>query len=205
MQNVNIDGIGNIETVKALFSQVNYLRQDNCFLAVLNYDYMGSLGGSTGQIATANGAVTGAKVGGVVGGIVGGVAMNAFSNAVNEAVEQFYNSLDDRQKIVFDTAVYGGYLVNIIPEGIGIIPLSNNGKLTPSYKNLSTDIANFVFFYNEEIEALKLEKLPLRLSTRKLALYFKNNPKSCPRWVCPQKEKLIPYQEENFKKLSSRL
>ena len=71
MNNVNIEGIGNIDTVKALFAGVNCLRSDNCFLVVQNYDYMGSLAGSEGQIMTTNSAVVGAKAGGVAGGMIG--------------------------------------------------------------------------------------------------------------------------------------
>lgn len=205
MTNVNIEGIGNIETVKSLFAAVNCLREDNCFLVVQNYDYMGSMAGSTGDIATTNAAIVGAKKGGVAGGLVGGLVAGAVSNAVNEAVEEFHRSLDDKKKIVFDTTVYGGYLVNVVADGVGIIPLSNNGKLTPSIKNFITDIDNYIYFGNDEIEALKLEKLPLRFSTKKLAIYFKDMQKTCPRWVCPAKNKLVPYQEENFKKMLSRL
>ena len=72
MYNVKIDGIGNIDTVKSLFSEVDCLSNDNCFLVVQNYDYVGSLAGGEGQIAT-NSAVVGAKAGGVAGGIVGGI------------------------------------------------------------------------------------------------------------------------------------
>ena len=135
MENVNIEGIGNIETVKWLFSSVNCLRNDNCFLVVQNFDYMGSLDGSQGQITTANATIAGAKAGGVAGGIVGGLVGSAVSNAVNEAVQEFHSSLNDKQRIVFDTSFYGGYLVNIMADGVGIIPLSNGGKLTPSIKN----------------------------------------------------------------------
>ncbi|MBR3516782.1 MAG: hypothetical protein IKO10_10750 [Lachnospiraceae bacterium] len=205
MQNVNIEGIGNKDTVKELFAQVNGLREENCFLVVLNYDYVGSMGGSTGQIATANGAVVGAKAGGVAGGLVGGLVAGAGSNAVNEAVAEFKQSLDEKEKIVFDTTVYGGYLLNIVSDGIGIIPLSNNGKIMPTPKNFTTDIEHYVFFANDEIEAIKLEKLPLRFSTKKLALYLKNRKDICPRWNCPAKDKLVTYQEENFKALSARL
>ena len=202
MENVNIEGIGNIETVKWLFSSVNCLRNDNCFLVVQNFDYMGSLDGSQGQITTANATIAGAKAGGVAGGIVGGLVGSAVSNAVNEAVQEFHSSLNDKQRIVFDTSFYGGYLVNIMADGVGIIPLSNGGKLTPSIKNFITDIANFIYFSNDEIESLKLEKLPLRFSTKKLALYLRGvNNKTSPYWVCPSKHKLVPYQEENFKRL----
>ena len=205
MYNVNIEGIGNIDTVMGMFSSFNCVRNDNCFLVVQNYDYMGTLAGSEGQIATNNAAVAGAKVGGVAGGIVGGLVGGAVSNAVNQAVQEFHNSLDAKQRIIFDTTVYGGYLVNIIPEGIGIIPLSNGGKMTPSIKNFITDMANFVFYSNAEIQELKLEKLPLRLSTRRLALYIQGLNNARPNWVCPAKHKLVPYQEENFNKLLNRL
>ena len=204
MNNVNVEGIGNIETVKALFAGFNCLRDDNCFLVVQNYDYMGSLAGSEGQIATTNAAVVGAKAGGVAGGIVGGLVGSAVSNAVNEAVKEFHNSLDEKQKIVFDTTVYGGYLVNVMADGVAIIPLSNGGKMTPSIKNFITDLNNFVDFSNAELESVKLEKFPLRISTKKLAIRFKGMSGSCPRWVCPSKHKLVPYQEENFKKLLNK-
>ena len=203
MYNVKIDGIGNIDTVKSLFSEVDCLSNDNCFLVVQNYDYVGSLAGGEGQIAT-NSAVVGAKAGGVAGGIVGGIVGSAVSNAVNEAVQEFNASLDEKKKIVFDTTVYGGYLVNVVEDGIGIIPLSNDGKLTPSIKNFITDIENFIFFDNDEIESIKLEKLPLRFSTKKLAVHFKGLKNTCPNWVCPSKNKLVPYQEENFKKLLNK-
>ena len=203
MNNVNIDGIGNIETVKAMFAAFNCLRNDNCFLVVQNYDYMGALEGSQGQITTTNATVVGAKTGGVAGGIVGGLVGGAVSNAVNQAVQEFKNSLDEKQKIIFDTSFYGGYLVNIMADGVAVIPLSNNGKLTPSIKNFVTDLEHFIYFSNEEIESVKFDKLPLRFSTKKLALTLKGMNTS-PRWVCPSKHKLVPYQEENFKKFSNR-
>ena len=201
MQNVNIDGIANLNTVKTLFAEVNCLGNDNCFLVVQNFDYMGALAGSQGQMLKTNSAIAGAKAGGVGGGIVGGVVGGAVSNAVNKAVQEFHDSLDEKKKIVFDTTVYGGYLVNIVPDGIGIIPLSNGGKLTPSIKNFITDIEHFVFFGKDELASVKLEKLPLRMSTKKLAVRFKGMTDSCPNWVCPAKHKLVPYQAENFKKL----
>ena len=205
MQNVNVEGIGNKDTVKELFAQVNGLREENCFLVVLNYDYVGPMGGSAGTVATANGAVVGAKAGGVAGGLVGGLVAGAVSNAVNEAIAEFQQSLDEKEKIVFDTTVYGGYLLNIVSDGIGIIPLSNNGKIMPTPKNFTTDIEHYVFFANDEIEAIKLEKLPLRFSTKKLALYLKNKKDLCPRWNCPAKDKLVSYQAESFNALSARL
>ena len=42
MNNVNIDGIKDINVVKELFSSVNGLEDDNIFLVVLNRDYVPS-------------------------------------------------------------------------------------------------------------------------------------------------------------------
>lgn len=57
------------ELVKKLFSQLDGLREDNCFLVVQNYDYIGALGGSTGQVATANATMVGAKAGALIGAL----------------------------------------------------------------------------------------------------------------------------------------
>ena len=75
----------------------------------------------------------------------------------------------------------------------------------PTPKNFTTDIEHYIFFSNDEIEAVKLEKLPLRFSTKKLALYLKGKKDVCPRWNCPAKDKLVSYQEESFKALAGRL
>ena len=94
MENVKIDGIKDINTVKELFSSVKCLKDDNCFLVVLNRDYVAS-----------------------------SVENNTFykNNAVNVAVEgvikEFNEKLNDKQKIVFSRNVYCGYLINVVSDG----------------------------------------------------------------------------------------
>ena len=182
MNNVKIDGIGNIDVVKDLFKSVKCLEDDNCFLVVLNRDYVAS-----------------------------SVENNTFykNNAVNQAVagvvNEFNNKLNDKQKIVFSRNVYCGFLINVVYNGIGIIPLKNSGQLIPKIKDFITDIDNYVFINNDEIEKMEIQKLPLQFSTKKLAIYFKNLDNVGTPWTLPIKHKLISYQQENYNKLSKKL
>ncbi len=203
MENVNIDSIANIDTVKKLFSSVNGLAEDNCFLVVVNRDYgtADSLGGAYG----ANAVRVGAKNGGVAGGIIAGAVSNSVANVVNEAVAEFRSKLNDKQQIVFDTRNYGGYLLNITEKGIGVIPLSNNGKMIPSIKNFKTDIENYVYFANDEIEKIEIKKLALHFSSKRLAIYFKGLDQSSTPWQVYKKHKLVPYEEANYNKLVNKL
>lgn len=90
-------------------------------------------------------------------------------------------------------------------KGIGVIPLKNSGQLIPKIKDFITDIDGYVFISNDEIEKIKIEKLPLYFSSRKLAIYFKNLGNTSTQWTLPMKNKLISYQQENYNKLANRL
>lgn len=198
MENTNIEGIGNINVVKDLFSQVNCLADNNCFLVVVNRDYGTS--SSAGDILTTNATIAGSKAGGVAGGIVGGVVANSFNNAVQQAVSEFHSKLNDKQKIVFNNS-YCGFLVNIVPNGIGIIPLRNDGQMLPKVKDFKTDLDNYVYFSNDEIEKKQIENLPLNFSSKKLAIYFKDLGNVSTPWTLPKKHKLVSYQQDNFNKI----
>ena len=182
MENVKIDGIKNLDTVKELFSSVKCLKDDNCFLVVLNRDYVAS-----------------------------SVENNTFykNNAVNVAVEgvlkEFNEKLNDKQKIVFSRNVYCGFLINVVKDGIGVIPLKNSGQLIPKIKDFITDIDNYIFIKNDEIEKMEIQKLPLRFSVKRLAVYFKDLDGANTPWTLPIKDKLITYQEENYNKLAKKL
>lgn len=204
MNNVKIDKIGNLEEVKNLFSSVKCLEDDNCFLVVLNRDYVPSSIDPSSTLSSSSTRV-GAKYGGVAGGLVGGAVANSINSAVAEAVDEFNSKLNDRQKVVFSRNVYCGYLVNIVKDGVGIIPLVNSGQLIPNIKDFITDLDNYVYFKNDEIEKIKIEKLPLHFSSRKLAIYFKGLDKTSTPWTLPMKHKLVSYQQENFNKLASKL
>ena len=204
MDNVKIDGISNLNVVKDLFSSVKGLEDDNCFLVVLNRDYVASSIDPSSTLKT-NSTVVGAKHGGVAGGLVGGVVANGVNASVQAAVDEFNSKLNDKQKIVFSRNVYCGYLVNIVSNGIGVIPLVNSGQLIPKIKDLVTDVDNYVFFSNDEIEKVEIQKLPLHFSTKKLAIYFKNLDNISTQWTLPTKHKLISYQQENYNKLVKKL
>jgi hypothetical protein len=51
---------------------------------------------------------------------------------------------------------------------------------------------------------MKIEKLPLHFSSRKLAIYFKNLDNVSTQWTLPMKDKLVSYQQENFDKLAKK-
>ena len=205
MENVAIEGISNLNVVTNLFTQVGCVEADNCILVVINRDFGTS--SAAGDIMTANATITGAKSGGVVGGAVAGAVAGAINASVQEKVGDFNRSLDYRQRIAFDTRTYAGFLINVVSTGIGVIPLRNSGQILPKVKDLITDVENFVFFYNEEIETRSLKKLPLHFSSVKLALCFKNTGelKVDTPWELFKKHKLIPYQEANFNKLAGRM
>ncbi len=206
MEKLNINEIGKIEKVKDLFSSVKCKDEDSVYLVVLNRDYVPSSIDNARTLKN-NSTVAGAKVGGVAGGLVGGAMANSFNSAVAQAVNEFESKLNDKQKIVFSRNVYCGYLVNVTTSGVGVIPLVNSGQLIPKIKDLITDAENYVFFENDEIEKIEIQKLPLRRKTKKLAIYFKNTDKVCTPWTLPSKHKLVSYQEDNlacnFLKLSS--
>ena len=200
MDNVNIEGISKINVVKDLFSKVNCLEDDNCFLVVLNRDYVA--GSNPGDILTTNATIVGAKNGGIAGGIIGGAIANSINTSVQQAVTEFHNKLNDKQKIVFNTNTFCGFLLNIVSNGIGVIPLRNDGQLIPKIKDFKTDIDNYVFFANDEIEKKEIQNLPLNFKSKKFAIYFKNLDNACTPWTLPKKHKLVPYQQENFNKLA---
>ena len=204
MNNVNIDGIKDINVVKELFSSVNGLEDDNIFLVVLNRDYVPSSIDPTSTLKT-NSTVAGAKIGGVAGGLVGGAIANSMSAAIEETVNEFYSKLTDQQKILFSRNVYCGFLINVVEKGIGVIPLKNSGQLIPKIKDFITDIDGYVFISNDEIEKIKIEKLPLYFSSRKLAIYFKNLGNTSTQWTLSMKNKLLSYQQENYNKLANKL
>ena len=211
MDNVKIDKIKDINVVKDLFSSVNGLEEDNCFLVVLNRDYVPSSIDPSSTLKT-NSTVVGSKVGGVAGGLVGGALASSFNASVEEAINEFNNKLTDQQKILFSRNVYCGFLVNIVDKGIGVIPLKNSlSSLTypwealPKIKDFITDIDSYVFINNDEIEKIKIEKLPLHFSSRKLAIYFKNLGNTSTQWTLPMKDKLLSYQQENYNKLANKL
>lgn len=204
MDNVNIDGIKDINVVRDLFSSVNGLGEDNCILVVLNRDYVSASIDPSSTLET-NATITGAKVGGVAGGLVGGAIAGSMNSAISEAVNEFYSKLTDKQRILFSRNVYCGYLVNITDKGLGVIPLRNSGQLIPKIKDFITDIDNYVFIGNDEIARISIEKLPLHFSTKKLAIYFKNLDNISTQWTLPTKNKLVSYQEENCSKLASKL
>lgn len=204
MNNVNIDGIKDINVVKELFSSVNGLEDDNIFLVVLNRDYVPSSIDPSSTLKT-NSTVAGAKIGGVAGGLVGGAIGSSMSAAIEETVNEFYSKLTEQQKVLFSRNVYCGFLINVVEKGIGVIPLKNSGQLIPKIKDFITDIDGYVFISNDEIEKIKIEKLPLYFSSRKLAIYFKNLGNTGTQWTLPMKNKLISYQQENYNKLANRL
>lgn len=204
MNNVKIDGINNISVVNDLFSSVNCLEDDNCFLVVLNREYVAPSIDNSSTLKN-NSTVVGAKVGGVAGGIIGGAIANSVNAAVEEAVTEFNNKLNDKQKIIFSRNVYCGYLLNVVNNGIGIIPLKNSGQLIPKIKDFITDIDSYVFINNDEIEKMEIKKLPLYFSSKRLAIYFKNLDNVSTSWTLPMKHKLVPYQQENYNKLAKRL
>jgi len=204
MNNVNIDGIKDTNVVRELFASVNGLGEDNCFLVVLNRDYVPSSIDPSSTLQT-NSTIVGAKAGGVAGGLVGGAIAGSMNAAVAEAVNEFYSKLTDQQRILFSRNVYCGYLVNIVDKGIGVIPLRNSGQLIPKIKDFITDIDNYVFINNDEIEKVRIEKLPLHFSSRKLAIYLKNAGNTSTPWTLPMKNKWVEYQQENYNKLASKL
>ena len=148
MENVNIDGINDINVVKNLFASVNCLEDDNCFLVVLNRDYVAS-SIDTNSVLTTNATIVGAKHGGIAGGIIGGAVANSISSTVQQAETEFNNKLNDKQKIIFSRNVYCGFLINVISNGIGIIPLKNSGQLIPKIKDFITDMDKYIFLSND--------------------------------------------------------
>lgn len=204
MNNVDIVGIGNLDTVTNLFSSVNGLGEDNCFLVVLNRDYVSSNIDPSSTLKT-NSTIAGAKAGGLAGGLVGGAIASSVNASVEKAVNEFNSKLTDQQKILFSRNVYCGFLINVVDKGIGVIPLKNSGQLIPRIKDLITDIDSYVFMNNDEIEKIKIEKLPLHFSSRKLAIYFKNLGNIGTPWTLPMKDKFVSYQQENYNKLANKL
>ena len=202
-ENIDVNGLNDINLVTNLFSKVNGLGEDNCFLVVLNRDYLVT-GGAADSLNVA-GARVGAKAGGVAGGIVGGAIANSITNSVNQAVAEFHTKLNDKQKVIYNNSVYGGFLVNITSNGMGVIPLTNNNKIIANIKNFRTDIDNYVYFANDEIEKIELRKMPLRFSVKQLAVRFKNLGNVATPWTLPKKHKLISYQKENYEKLVNKL
>lgn len=195
------DGLNDINVVSNLFAKVNGLSNDNCFLIVLNRDY--NTMDSTSIMKT-NAKIAGFKNGGVAGGLIGGAIASSAADSIQKTISEFQSKLNDKEKILFaNNAYYGGFLVNITPNGLGVIPLTNSNKLIPNVKNFQPDLNNYVYFDNSEIETIKIEKLPLHFSSKRLAVYFKNLDNVCTQWTLLKKHKLIPYQKDNYNKLEN--
>ena len=182
MDNVNIDGISNINVVKELFSSVKCIEEDNCILVVLNRDYVNSKVDNNKFLKT-----------------------NIATDIAKEAINEFNKKLNDKEKIIFSRSVYCGYLINVVSNGIGVIPLKSNGQLIPKVKDFITDVDNYIFIGNDEINKIELQKLPLRHSVKKLAIFLKNLDNVCTPWTLPIKHKLVSYQEENYNKLVNKI
>ena len=198
MENLNIEGIGDLNKVTELFAQLNCPGSDNCIGVATNRDF----GAVVDPGDSISGRVTsaGANVGGIAGGIIGAAVGNAINNTVREAAAEFNQKTDEKQKIAFSTK-YAGFLINVTSEGVGVIPLRNGGQLMPNIKDCVTDAANFIFFSNDEIVKREMKNL---LWLKVFHLYFANIQVGTP-WQVPKKHKLVPYQAENFKKLEARL
>lgn len=206
MENVAIEGISNLQVVTNMFTQLGCVEADNCILVTTNRDFVGGSVPNAGGIMTTNAAVVGAKKGGLVGGLVAGAVAGAVNSAVQEQVNEFNSKLDNRQQIAFDRSTYAGFLINVISTGIGVIPCRNSGQIVPKVKDLITDIEHYFFISYNELEDKQLKKLPLNFSSMQFAMCFKNTGdlKVYTPWQLPKKHKLIPYQEANFNKLTSR-
>ena len=119
---------------------------------------------------------------GAVGGALGAVA--SFSQGALDAMEKS-----------------DGYLFNWTEEGIGIIPLNYKGvMLTVNPSKMEAQKDSYIFINNEDIDNILVKNFNIFNSkVKKIKITFKDG-KTKMELMANVKEKLIPYQEENFSK-----
>lgn len=196
---INYKEFNELEKVTNLFKQVNYIKENNCFLYTLNRAYLPG----QNQLMTNGGIVSGAKIGGVAGSVAGGIVGNAVANNLNEVVQQTVNSIENESiKQLMNNNDICGYIINRTEEGFGFIPLTNNHKMITKIEDVEAHLDKFVSIKNEEIKELSLKKIAFNFNRRILKITLKSE-KATPTLTLtiPTKSKEIKYQENNCKEL----
>lgn len=162
-----------LEKVTNLFKNMDCVGNKNCYFICYR---------DTTKESIKYGAIGGA-LGGALGGAIAG-AINSFSTECVNGMEKF-----------------DGYLFNWTDTGIGIIPLKYKGvMLTVNPSKMQTQIDKYRFIKNEDIESIIVQKFNVFNSkVKKIKITFKDE-KSKMYLIANMKEKLIPYQEDNFVK-----
>lgn len=58
-----------------------------------------------------------------------------------------------------ENRAWDAYLINATENGIGILPLGNKNPLFLKLENLNPQLEHFMFFYNNDIEFVKIRRL----------------------------------------------
>ena len=94
---------------------------------------------------------------------------------------------------------WSGYLINKTEKGIGLIPLKSKSTFVIKPENMIPQLDKFILIDNGNIESVKIKKLGFISPVAKTVdIKIKNDEDF--NLVVRNKEKLIPYHEENFAK-----
>lgn len=93
---------------------------------------------------------------------------------------------------------WAGYLINVNENGFGILPLDRtNHKLKVLIDDLSPRYDEFTYIPYQQLAEVKIKRFGLGGSVKHVIVKISNAPQY--DWQVKCSEKLLPYQEANFK------
>ena len=93
---------------------------------------------------------------------------------------------------------WAGYLINVNENGFGVLPLDRtNHKLKILIDDLSPRYDEFTYIPYQQLAEVKIKKVGLTSSVKHVIVKIANAPQY--DWQVRCVEKLLPYQETNFK------
>lgn len=106
-------------------------------------------------------------------------------------------------KAAENNRAWDGYLINQTEKGIGLIPLKSTKSLYIKLENMVVQLDQFMFIENNNISSVKIKKLNLFSPVAKTVdIKLKNDADF--KLIVRNKEKQLPYHEENFAKFISK-
>ncbi len=124
-----------------------------------------------------------------------GVVLGGLAGALKEGMEAKANN-----------RAWDGYLINQTEKGIGLIPLKNTKVLSLSSikpENMIVQLDEFIFVEKDNISNIKIKKFNLFSPIAK-TVYIKLKNDADFNLFVNNKEKQLPYHEENFSKFVSK-
>ena len=168
-----------IEKAKELFRSVGDEKKKKCIIFAY-YD--------TTKEAMQAGIVGGAFAG---AGAIGGAIAGAVIGGTKQQPTYIFNELNNRRD---------GYLIKLTNNGIGIIPLDNDGIMWSfSSAKLKPNLSSYFFISFEQIQSIIVKDLNIfNKSIKRIKIVLINNQNLC--LLSKVNLKQMPYQTENLAK-----